>query len=96
MKNYIHLNGQDIDLDIINTTQDLDKITDACIRIMGAVLALGTNGIKDDKERVEFVMHQAGKIGGGMAKQSLTIIANEKALSEEPKPEEVVEDNANA
>lgn len=96
MKNYIHLNGQDIDLDIINTTQDLDKITDACIRIMGAVLVIGTSGVKEDNKRVEFIMNQAGKIGGGMARQSLTIIANEKALSEEPKPEEVVEDNANA
>ena len=96
MKNYIHLDGQDIDLDIISTTQDLDKITDACIRIMGAVLVIGTSGIKEDNKRVEFIMNQAGKIGGGMARQSLTIIANEKALSEEPKQEEVVGEDANA
>ena len=96
MKNYIHLDDQDIDLDIISTTQDLDKITDACIRIMGAVLAIGTSGIKEDNKRVEFIMTQAGKIGGGMARQSLTIIANEKTLSEEQKPKEVFEGNTNA
>ena len=96
MKNYIHLNGKDIDLDNISSTQDLDNITDTCVHIMGVVLVIGTSGIKEDNKRVEFIMTQAGKIGGAMAKHSLTILANEKATIEKPKPEEVVGEYTNA
>lgn len=99
MENFIQLNGKQIGIDPadIKTVDDLDAITGACVQIMGLVLCLGTNGFKDDKSRVEAVMNNSGKIGGGMAKRALLLIANMKT-TEQPAEEskEPTGGNANA
>ena len=87
MKNFIQIGETQVDLDAVGTAEDLDKITGACINIMGFVMMVGTSGIKDDKKRVEAIMNQSGKIGGAMARQALVNIANEKN-AEEKKPQE--------
>jgi len=94
MKNFIQLNGKQIGIDPmdIKTVTDLDEITTACVQIMGLVLCLGTNGYKDDKARVEAVMNNSGKIGGGMAKRALLLIANSKAAEQPAKEEPPVEE----
>ena len=94
MKNFIQLNGKQIGIDPVDikTVADLDEITTACVQIMGLVLCLGTNGYKDDKSRVEAVMNNSGKIGGGMAKRALLLIANSKAAEQPAKEEPPVEE----
>lgn len=77
--------------------QDCTVITSACINILGFVLAVGTAGIKDSKERVETVMNLAGKAGGAAAKEAIQIIATSDPESLKPKQDkEEVEDGGNA
>ena len=82
--NAIKLGDKVIDLTPKNE-QDLTEITNACINIMGYMLAVGTSGLADDKERVERIMNLAGKIGGQMAKEALIHVGKEKATPAKPK-----------
>lgn len=82
--NAIKLGDKVIDLTPKNE-QDLTDITNACINIMGFMLAVGTSGLTDDKERVEKIMNLAGKVGGQMAKEALIHVGKEKATPAKPK-----------
>ena len=82
--NAIKLGDKVIDLTPKNE-QDLTEITNACINIMGFMLAVGTSGLTDDKERVEKIMNLAGKVGGQMAKEALIHVGKEKATPAKPK-----------
>ena len=78
--------------------QDCTVITSACINILGFVLAVGTAGIKDSKERVETVMNLAGQVGGAAAKEAIQIIATSdpESLKMKKEDKEEVEDGGNA
>jgi len=82
--NAIKLGDKVIDLTPKNE-QDLTEITNACINIMGYMLAVGTSGLTNDKERVEKIMNLAGKVGGQMAKEALIHVGKEKAAPAKPK-----------
>lgn len=82
--NAIKLGDKVIDLTPKNE-QDLTDITNACINIMGFMLAVGTSGLTNDKERVEKIMNLAGKVGGQMAKEALIHVGKEKATPAKPK-----------
>ena len=82
--NAIKLGDKVIDL-TPKTEQDLTDITNACVNIMGFMLAVGTSGLTDDKERVERIMNLAGKIGGQMAKEALIHVGKEKTEPAKPK-----------
>ena len=82
--NAIKLGDKVIDLTPKNE-QDLTDITNACINIMGYMLAVGTSGLTNDKERVEKIMNLAGKVGGQMAKEALIHVGKEKATPAKPK-----------
>lgn len=82
--NAIKLGDKVIDLTPKNE-QDLTEITNACINIMGFMLAVGTSGLTNDKERVEKIMNLAGKVGGQMAKEALIHVGKEKATPAKPK-----------
>jgi hypothetical protein len=82
--NAIKLGDKVIDLTPKNE-QDLTEITNACINIMGYMLAVGTSGLTNDKERVEKIMNLAGKVGGQMAKEALIHVGKEKATPAKPK-----------
>lgn len=82
--NAIKLGDKVIDL-TPKDENDLTEITNACINIMGYMLAVGTSGLTDDKERVERIMNLAGKVGGQMAKEALIHVGKEKAEPAQPK-----------
>lgn len=84
MNNYIKLGEKTIDIDKIENENDLNEITNACIRILGVTLVVGTNAIPEDKERVERILKLAGEVGGKAAEWAILIIANtEKKVAPE-------------
>lgn len=93
-KNCIKLGDKIVEIAPKNEA-DCSVITSACINILGFVLAVGTSGIKDSKERVEKVLNLSGQFGGAAAKEAIQIIATSDPESLNPQKEET-EDGGNA